>query len=291
MRVFFIRYSALGDIVLCYPFLKYLVDNNIEVYFLTHRLSKDIIGIDSIKYIHYKRGLGLIRTLKLVFSLHRLDFDLVIDFQNNKRSRILSWLIGSKEILRVKDNQNLHAIINYSKAFLNRFSDFHLKKHYNFKINHFNIMLPKRYVCVFFSSSKRWVSKRMPEKLGNRLLNILRKRGFTLVFVGGRDDIEYHKEFLRVGDIDYTGKLSIEELKYVFYKCEFMISTDSFPMHLASFCNTKVYAFFGPTDPKRCGPWGNKETVFYNKKSDCIFCYKSKCDDKRCFYEGDFDFI
>ena len=47
-------------------------------------------------------------------------------------------------------------------------------------------------------------------------------------------------------------------------------------MHIAAALAIPCYAIFGPTDPKRTGPWGNGHTIFQSSVK-CSPCFKKNC--------------
>jgi heptosyltransferase I len=52
-------------------------------------------------------------------------------------------------------------------------------------------------------------------------------------------------------------------------------------MHLAAAVGTPVVALFGPTDPKRTGPYGPGHEVVRAGLS-CSPCFLKKCPTKKC---------
>ena len=49
---------------------------------------------------------------------------------------------------------------------------------------------------------------------------------------------------------------------------DLIVANDSGPMHLAAAMHKPVVALFGPTDPKRFGPWGQMENVLSAPDAD-----------------------
>ena len=54
-------------------------------------------------------------------------------------------------------------------------------------------------------------------------------------------------------------------------------------MHIAAAMNTHIVAIFGPTDPRRTGPYGRNSTVVTSGDS-CSPCLLRHCDSKKCMY-------
>ena len=64
-------------------------------------------------------------------------------------------------------------------------------------------------------------------------------------------------------------------------KAKFVISNDSGPMHIAAALGIPVYAIFGPTDPRRTGPYGKGHTII-RAAEPCAPCFKKTCEDVKC---------
>jgi len=69
--------------------------------------------------------------------------------------------------------------------------------------------------------------------------------------------------------------------------CELMITNDTGPMHAAAALGKPVIALFGPTEPRRTGPYGQLENVLRIElpcspclSADCTFYAKPKT---KCF--------
>jgi heptosyltransferase-2 len=79
-----------------------------------------------------------------------------------------------------------------------------------------------------------------------------------------------------------AGETSLSQLAGLFSISKTVISNDNGAMHLASVLGTNTICLFGPTDPLRTGPLGNKAVILYDK-ADCSPCKKRICPDKKCF--------
>ncbi|MBU6410161.1 MAG: glycosyltransferase family 9 protein, partial [Verrucomicrobia bacterium] len=55
-----------------------------------------------------------------------------------------------------------------------------------------------------------------------------------------------------------------------------MITNDTGPMHAAAALETPVVALFGPTEPRRTGPYGQLENVL-RIELPCLPCLRSRC--------------
>jgi len=61
--------------------------------------------------------------------------------------------------------------------------------------------------------------------------------------------------------VNLSGRTGIEELPSLIDSADLVVTNDSGPMHLAAAMHKPVVALFGPTNPKRFGPWGQLNNV------------------------------
>jgi len=76
--------------------------------------------------------------------------------------------------------------------------------------------------------------------------------------------------------LDLTGKVSLPEMVEWIRLSELMISNDTGPMHVAAALWKPVVAVFGPTEPRRTGPYGQLRNVL-QLTLPCAPCMKSRC--------------
>lgn len=122
-------------------------------------------------------------------------------------------------------------------------------------------------------TSKQWFPERFAE-----LINGISIKGLPIAITGSKDDIELVCKIMkevRVPVIDLVGKTTIWQLGAIIESCKLYITCDSGPMHIASALGVPTVALFGPTDPARHGPFGEKVAVL--KKDVCTPCYKRYC--------------
>jgi heptosyltransferase-1 len=55
-----------------------------------------------------------------------------------------------------------------------------------------------------------------------------------------------------------------------------MISGDTGPMHIAAAVGTPIIGIFGPTDPRRNGPWAEHDLTA-SRYHECVCHYQRKC--------------
>jgi len=131
-----------------------------------------------------------------------------------------------------------------------------------------------------------WPTKLWREDLFAALAErIVQELGLTVVITGSRDEQPYVAAIfrnLKTGRIiDLTGQTSLRDLACLYRQAALVVTTDSGPMHIAAAVGTPVVALFGPTDPRRTGPYGSQHTVI-RKELTCSPCFRKTCPTREC---------
>lgn len=104
---------------------------------------------------------------------------------------------------------------------------------------------------------KLWPIERLAE-VGRRLRS---EFGASIVALGGpgeRDQVGALVEQIGPGAIALAGVTSLGELAAVLERCQLALGPDSGPLHLAVAVGTPTIHLFGPADPRRFGPYGDR---------------------------------
>lgn len=104
---------------------------------------------------------------------------------------------------------------------------------------------------------KHWPIERLAE-VGRRLQGEV---GATIVALGGpgeRDRVGALVEQIGPETIGLAGATSLGELAAVLERCQLALGPDSGPLHLAVAVGTPTIHLFGPADPRRFGPYGER---------------------------------
>jgi ADP-heptose:LPS heptosyltransferase len=59
-------------------------------------------------------------------------------------------------------------------------------------------------------------------------------------------------------------------------RCDLMVTNDTGPMHVAAAMDKPLVALFGPTEPRRTGPYGQLASVL-RLELPCAPCLKAAC--------------
>ena len=261
-----------------------------------------------------RKELGSVKTflphfLKLFTEIRQKRYDLVVDFQGLFRSALFAWLARCRRIAGfaspkepaakffyteriIVPDSALHAVdknlsmmrqlLNSENTIANPFLQpvkaFSEKAE---KLLRESGVAPSDRVVGIIPGA-RWQSKCWPPAFFAEIIAAVSRLHPELKFLilGSEADSQPSNEIIKsaaaAGIISLTGKTGIGELVETIRRCEFIISNDSGPIHIAAAMNKTVFAFFGPTDPAKTGPYGDKHYIF-QADLPCIKCLKRKC--------------
>jgi lipopolysaccharide heptosyltransferase I len=126
----------------------------------------------------------------------------------------------------------------------------------------------------------RWETKNWP---ADRFVAVARRlqqeRDATIFLLGGASDATVSEEQEKaIGGrvVNLCGKLTIPESGAVIRELDLLIANDSGPVHMAAAVGTPTLVIFGPTDPRRTGPYGTIHRVVRGDQP-CQPCYRRTC--------------
>jgi ADP-heptose:LPS heptosyltransferase len=111
----------------------------------------------------------------------------------------------------------------------------------------------------------RWPAKNWPvERFAAVAAHAARMHGADLFVIGGPADRPAAEAIQSAAGVPVRilcGDFSLPGLGGFFRHCDLLLTNDSGPMHLAAAGGTRVLGLFGPTDPHRTGPWGERHVL------------------------------
>ncbi|NQZ60480.1 MAG: hypothetical protein HRT88_23785, partial [Lentisphaeraceae bacterium] len=96
------------------------------------------------------------------------------------------------------------------------------------------------------------------------------------------DDFPDDNNQLSAHILNFAGQTNIQELLNLIAKADLVMASEGAAGHMASALDTALCVVFGPTQPSRVGPWGNKARVIQFADADCLVCYKRTCENWIC---------
>jgi lipopolysaccharide heptosyltransferase II len=137
---------------------------------------------------------------------------------------------------------------------------------------------PRPRVAVIPSS--RWPTKNWPPACFAQVADLLQKRRAASVFLlGGREDAPVCQGVaaaLTGRTVNLAGTLGLAECGGLLREMDLVLSNDSGPGHMAAALGTPTLMVFGPTDPRRTGPYGSAHRAVA-AKVDCRPCFSRAC--------------
>jgi lipopolysaccharide heptosyltransferase II len=127
----------------------------------------------------------------------------------------------------------------------------------------------------------RWLNKRWPVEHFAELVGRLAEARSEVRFaiLGGKEDREMGQAIADAAPArctDLTGLLSLAEMVECLRACSLMVTNDTGPMHVAAALRKPVVGLFGPTEPRRTGPYGQTDRAL-RLDLPCVPCMKSRC--------------
>lgn len=142
--------------------------------------------------------------------------------------------------------------------------------------------LPGKYIVLNVGAS-RVVKQWAPDHFAALADLIDKKFHLQPVLTGGHEDMEIGKKIkdkTGCNIIDLIGKTSVPQLVEVIADARCVVSCDTGAMHLASALGVDLVALFGPTDPRRTGPFYGR--VIQKNELPCVPCNRRRCEDHKC---------
>ena len=111
----------------------------------------------------------------------------------------------------------------------------------------------------------------------------MEQSALRVVVLGGKEDAAVGARLAAVGArcVDKTGQTTLPEMVEWIRASEAMLTNDTGPMHVAAALNKPVVALFGPTDPRRTGPYQARGSVLQTTAMDCVPCLSRTCTAER----------
>jgi len=289
-KILIIRLSSLGDILLTTPFIRALKNFNpsLKIDFLLRSEYQDVLKFNPNlnELFFYTRN--DFENLNLIRKLRENQYDLIVDLQNNFRSRgILSKLKGEKirfdkksvqKILLVKAKINLlknspPIPIRYAEVIEGLQLDNSGLELFTDKEPSSNIKSKNNLVGI--CPGARHFTKRWPVEYYIQLSRFLIQNNFNVALFGGKIDREICKQIEReVPDVlNLQNDDDILQTASDMKLCSAVVCNDSGLMHAASAVGVKVLTIFG-SSVREFGfaPYNCKSLLIENNSLSCRPC-------------------
>lgn len=311
MKILILKPSSLGDVVQALPVLRLLKahDSSHRVFWWISadlqellREDSDLSGI----FLFQRKDWGTPQRWKETFAtiaqMRAQRFDWVIDLQGLARSACVAWLAAGGQTIGLEDwregapawydrvvprpSPQTHAVDWYLEVLRPLGVPIH---------ENFTWMPPRPNLAaalgsqwsvrgrrwVLINPGGRWANKRWPVEYYAEVVRNLTATHSELSFgvLGGKSESALGAAIAEVASdrvLDLTGKTSLSEMIEWIRISELVVTNDSGPMHIAAALGKPIVSIFGPTDPRRTGPYGQLERAL-RISLPCAPCLKPYC--------------
>lgn len=311
MRILILKPSSLGDVVQALPVLRLIkrqAPASTVWWWLDANLAPLLEGDpDLAGVIRFERGgwtsprrwLDLWRSLRW---MRQQQFDYVVDLQSLARSGAIGWLANGRRLIGLDEPREgargFFDVIVPRASFHTHAVDWYLSvlPLLGVPVTREFDWLPARPAVAAAVREKwnvnpgswvavlpgaRWENKRWPAEHFAEVVSQLADHRADLRFavLGGAADRPLGALIARAAPnrcLDLTGATSLPETVEWLRLCEVTVTNDTGPMHIAAALGKPVVALFGPTEPRRTGPYGQLAGVL-RVELPCAPCLKSRC--------------
>jgi len=135
---------------------------------------------------------------------------------------------------------------------------------------------------VLLNVGAAWETKRwFPERWSQLIQKLGNKENFLLLLWGNEAEKELAVKVNQETGAAMVPSLSLQEVIALVKEASLVVSGDTFALQVACAFFKPVVGLFGPTDPKRNGPFRPQEKVAFHRL-ECSFCYKRICPRLEC---------
>jgi heptosyltransferase I len=312
VKVLILKPSSLGDVIQALPVLRLLKRRFPEGEFywwiqsgLAPLLERDpdLTGIIRFERHRWARPRNWTNLWRDIRWARAQNFDWVIDLQCLARSATFAWLANGQLTIGLDEPREgargFYDIVVRRPSFETHAVDWYLGvvERLGVPVTWDFEWLPRQNDVsegirrkwpieqsrwVVLQPGARWPNKRWPvEKFAEvaRGLSASTNEAVRFAILGGPEDQPLGAAIAASAPqrcLDLTGKISLPEMMEWIRICELMITNDTGPMHVAAALRKPVVALFGPTEPRRTGPYGQLNNVLQHHVP-CQPCLRPRC--------------
>jgi len=311
LKILILKPSSLGDVLQALPVLRLLklrYPAGEIFWWLDSALAPllegdpDLAGIVRFERRRWGKPRHWPEMIRSLRWLREQQFDLVIDLQCLLRSGVFAWLSRGKFLVGLDETREgargFYDLAVPRASFHTHAVDWYLAVlpplsvpvHNNFR------WLPERAKIAAAVKSKwktggsnwialqpgaRWANKRWPAIHFAELIRLLAGKfpGTRFAILGSGEDQPLGDIISRAAPehcLNLCGATSLPEMIEWLRVCDLLVTNDTGPMHAAAALGRPLVALFGPTEPRRTGPYGQLENVL-RLDLPCSPCLKSTC--------------
>lgn len=311
MKILILKPSSLGDVIHALPVLRLLKrhrpDSEIH-WWIDSALAPLLEGdpdLSAVVRFERRRWAKLAHWPEIWQSVRWLraqEYDWVIDLQCLARSGAFAWLANGKLLAGLDEPREgaraLYDIIVRRASYHTHAVDWYLAvlPQLGVPVDWNFVWLPERREAaaavrqkwqptgarwIALQPGARWLNKHWPAGHFAELARLVAGEFADVHFVvlGSRGDRELGEVIAQAVPkrcLNLGGETSLPEMIEWLRICRLMVTNDTGPAHVAAALGKPVVSMFGPTEPRRTGPYGQLERVLRHPLP-CAPCMKAKC--------------
>jgi lipopolysaccharide heptosyltransferase I len=312
-------FPAVHALRVSYPdaFISWLVADNFKGLV---ELSPDVDEI----IIFKRKEMGQLKNFreisKLVHELRQREIDLVFDFQGLFRSAFFSKMSRASQVVGFSTAREFASLF-YTRKVTPPPEMTHAIDKNNYLVDHFVVdrALPYHFpqlktfddcrkmadtlmdscgfdlnkTVVAIAPESRWESKTWAPGFFSEVIELVMQETSDVQFwlLGTQAEASTGEEIVSLckknGVFNLMGKTNLVTMVELLRSSDALLTNDSGPMHIASALNKKIFALFGPTDPKLTGPYSKSSSIYKGdrgcgpcRKKQCTYPVGQRCQDK-----------
>ncbi|MCP3916446.1 MAG: glycosyltransferase family 9 protein [bacterium] len=291
-RLVVVRLGAIGDVVnaLCFATAIKRHAPRTEIGWAVHPLARPLVeGHPSVDRVHvWPRKSGVQGLRAVAAELRAARYELAVDLQRIAKSSLLARLSGAPRVLGYdrRRAKELSWLLTRERIPAGD-PRAHMVDQYLEFARHLGVTEARaEHLLPADPGAERWADERIaafenppvlinigaskpenrwaPERFGALAARITDELEHPAFLVGGPGDRERTTAVLRGAEgsaHDLVGATSLAQLAALAARSALVVSCDTGPMHVAVAAGATVVALFGPADPARTGPYGERHTV------------------------------
>jgi ADP-heptose:LPS heptosyltransferase len=142
-----------------------------------------------------------------------------------------------------------------------------------------NWKLPKGKAVIGLNTGcgKRWTTRLWPDRHWIRLAKMLKKSGYTVVFLGGEQENAKNIKFAQFTKTRYLGHFSLPVFIDLLNQCDVVVTAVTLALHLAIGLKKKVVLFNTIFNRNEFEMYGRG--VILEPSKPCLCCFKNECQE------------
>ena len=274
MKVLFIRFSSLGDVLLTTPIIRTFRTHfpNAEIHFLTKKQFAPLLEynpfIDTIISFDAENE----SMLQLITRLQKERYTHIIDLHDKLRSALIKRFVRGKvftyqkkhnyrkKLLKDHELKPMSSTVDLYASVLEKFDlsldekklDFFLPENEEAIAASFLSSDKKRIVTI--SPGTSWHTKQYPSEYYKKIIrHLLDNYDVRIVLIGTQQEKNLTTELAALSEkkiLNLGGRTTLIESAILIKNSDLFISGDCGPMHIAAAFKVPQIAIFGPTHPK-----------------------------------------